>query len=267
MLQDNLESISGFYHARGTFDANDHNVTANDFYFYADTGYIPTVIMGSGIWEGSEWNIDESNGEVVTITPETSTIKVGGEDKTFYGGGKTYNNIWLNVPNVTDFIRIQQSNTFNDFRISAGVKAVFNAGTTQNISSFTASGNIGNLIILDTWEGTDQFTLSKTSGTVNCDYLNISNSKVEGGAKWYAGAHSLDTTNNDGWSFEKYTRVAKPTGANYTRVNPQGKEEYDSPLLTYDDLNTFYDGVNETAWSGVSKPTGSTWSKVAKPTL
>ena len=43
--------------------------------------------------------------------------------------------------------------------------------------------------------------LSKPSGIVSRDYLDISNSKAIGGATWYAGSHSNDTTNNDGWIF------------------------------------------------------------------
>lgn len=49
-------------------------------------------------------------------------------------------------------------------------------------------------------------------------------------------------------------------------VNPQGKEQYDQPSLAYDDANTFYDGVNTTQWTNVTKPTSSLWTKVDKPT-
>jgi hypothetical protein len=61
---------------------------------------------------------------------------------------------------------------------------------------------MGNLITLSSDNGVDQFTLSKSSGVVSCDYLDISNSNATGGAAWYAGSHSADTTNNDGWIFE-----------------------------------------------------------------
>jgi hypothetical protein len=61
-----------------------------------------------------------------------------------------------------------------------------------------------------------------------------------------------------------WTKVSKPTGATYTRVNPQGKEEYDCDVV-YDSADTYYDGVNESAWTGIPKPTGSTWTKITKP--
>lgn len=46
-----------------------------------------------------------------------------------------------------------------------------------------------------------QHTLSKTSGTIASDYLNLSHSNATGGATWYAGSHSTNTTDNTGWIF------------------------------------------------------------------
>jgi len=54
--------------------------------------------------------------------------------------------------------------------------------------------------------------------------------------------------------------IAKPTGANYTRVNPQGRQQYDQADLTFDDPLVFYDGVNTTSWTNLSKPSGDTWN-------
>ena len=62
-----------------------------------------------------------------------------------------------------------------------------------------------------------------------------------------------------------WTKVTKPTDSTYTRVNPQGKEEYDQSEITYDSAVTFYDTLNESAWGKTAKPTGSTWTKVTKP--
>jgi len=43
--------------------------------------------------------------------------------------------------------------------------------------------------------------LTKASGTVNQNFLDISNSHAGGGATWYAGINSVDSGNNDGWIF------------------------------------------------------------------
>lgn len=195
-LGDNLTCTGEFYQENGTFDANDHNVTANDFYFYADEDHTPTVIMGSGTWEatGGEWYLDESN-ETVTIIPETSTIKLD-VSCSFTSTGKTYNNLWI----VTD-CEITDANTFNDLKINAGANLTLPASKTTTVSSFTAVGTVGNLITLDSSNGTGQFTISKSSGVVSCDYLDISNCNATGGIKWYAGSHSIDGGNNEGWLF------------------------------------------------------------------
>lgn len=53
-----------------------------------------------------------------------------------------------------------------------------------------------------------------------------------------------------------YTNIAKPTGADYTEVNAQGKEQYDQSDITYDDSSIYYDGVNQAAYTDISKPSG-----------
>lgn len=55
---------------------------------------------------------------------------------------------------------------------------------------------------------------------------------------------------------DAYTYIAKPSAGNYTNINTQGREQYDQPNLTFDDASTFYDGVNQNAYTNVAKPTG-----------
>lgn len=62
-----------------------------------------------------------------------------------------------------------------------------------------------------------------------------------------------------------WTNVPKPTSSTYTMLNPQGKEQYDQASLSYDDANTFYDGINITQWTSVNKPATSSWTSVTKP--
>lgn len=51
-----------------------------------------------------------------------------------------------------------------------------------------------------------------------------------------------------------YTDISKPTSSLYTRLNPQGKEQYDQSSIEYDESGTYYDTVNTTAYTNVSKP-------------
>jgi len=193
----------------GTFDANDFNVTSGAFPFHANTGAVPTVYMGSGTWEvtgnnNDVWEINESNGEVVTIIPETSTIKLTNTEghKIFVGGGKTYNNLWL-VGTESGYSMVKGSNTFNDLKVDTPPHTLFFIeGETTTVNTFTVSGTAGSLITINSDDNATQHTLSKSSGVVSGDYLDISNSNASGGATWYAGSNSNNTTNNNGWMFE-----------------------------------------------------------------
>jgi len=201
-LECDLFEIDGF---GGDFDANDHNLTAEGFHFYSNNLRSPTVVMGSGTWQGGAadaWYIKESGGSV-TITPETSTIKlVGtGEECRFDNdwASKTYNNIWV-VASGTNY-HIEGSNTFNEFKITGSGSVKFLGEGTTTVTTFVAEGTDEGLITLDNTGGVDQFILSCASGIIECDYLDISNSNATGGARWFAGANSIDTENNDGWIF------------------------------------------------------------------
>lgn len=63
-----------------------------------------------------------------------------------------------------------------------------------------------------------------------------------------------------------YTNVSKPTGADYTNLNPVGKQLYDDINTIYDSASTDYDGTESGAWTNTSKPTGSVYTLVSKPT-
>ncbi len=231
-LQDNLTVTGQFLQANGTFNANNHNITANNFYFYADTGLTPTVYMGSGTWEATGndnnyydspiWTVAQNNNEVVNIYPETSIIKftdASENSKTFQfvdnnetpEVGKTYNNIWFTGAG-TGTIYIQGSNTFNDFKDdgTAAHSLIFTNGTTQTVTTFDVSGTADNLITLDSDDDTNPFTISQSLGIVNSDYLDIYNSIATGGTTFYAGANSInEADSNTGWLFEAAPTVQK----------------------------------------------------------
>ena len=63
-----------------------------------------------------------------------------------------------------------------------------------------------------------------------------------------------------------YANIPKPTGASYSNVNPVGKQTYDDANTTYDSLNSFYDGIESGVYINISKPIGSAYTNIAKPT-
>ena len=65
-----------------------------------------------------------------------------------------------------------------------------------------------------------------------------------------------------------YTNIPKPNSTTYTNVNAVGKQQYDQSSIIYDDPSVFYDGVNYTAYTNVSKPQGYgylTWGDMGMP--
>lgn len=63
-----------------------------------------------------------------------------------------------------------------------------------------------------------------------------------------------------------YTKISKPTGPTYTNSNPIGKEQYDQPDIIYDSATIFYDGINQSAYTNISKPSSTAYTNIAKPT-
>ncbi len=91
------------------------------------------------------------------------------------------------------------ANTFVNWTWSPNNTVTLPASTTQTISgTLTCAGTAGNLITLNSGTLGEKATLSKASGTVNCDYLAITDSSATGGATWNGGDNST-ATNYDGW--------------------------------------------------------------------
>jgi hypothetical protein len=73
---------------------------------------------------------------------------------------------------------------------------------TFNLSNLSLAGNAGNVITFQSNSGGTQFYVSKSSGTITANFLNIKDSNASGGASWLAdnGTNS-NGGNNTGWVF------------------------------------------------------------------
>lgn len=130
----------------------------------------------------------------------TSTISTtSASSKTFSGNGNTFYNLNQGGAGA---LTISGSNTFNNITNSTQPVTVnFTASTTQTVSNFGLTGTVGNLVTVKSSVAGTAATLSKSSGTVSCDYLSIQDSTATGGAAWYAGANSTNVSGNSGWIF------------------------------------------------------------------
>jgi hypothetical protein len=124
--------------------------------------------------------------------------------KTFVGGGSTYLCTLSNYG--AGALTINGSNTFTT--LANGVQPTtftFTSGTTTTLTNWNISGTATNLVTIQSSTLGSQHILSKSSGTVSANYLNIRDSNAQGGAIWNAGANSVNLGNNSGWLFPVQT--------------------------------------------------------------
>lgn len=154
------------------------------------------------------WNMGTTTN--LTWDAGTSTILMtAATAKTFVGGGLTYNIVSQGGAGA---LTISGANTFadiqNPYKTTGATALRFTAGTTTTVTNFTAAGEAGRVLTIDTTSAGSAATLSKASGTVSVDYLSLKDSTATGSAVWYAGANSTDVSGNTGWTF-----TAPPSGA------------------------------------------------------
>ena len=188
----------------GTFDANGFNFTGVKV---VSTGSATrTLAIGSGTWTISgttttTWSVASTG---LTITGSGTISMTGATAKTFAGGSVNYGSVVLNQGGA-GALTISGSNTFGDitntYSVAGATSILFTSGTTQTVATFTATGAATRLLTLNAVTAGSAFTLSKASGTVNADYLSLKDSTATGGASWYAGSNSTNTSGNSGWIF------------------------------------------------------------------
>ena len=166
------------------------------------------VISGTGIISlANNWTVTNGTG----FTGSDYTINMtSATAKTFAGAGGTYG---ILIQAGAGALTISGSNTFADIQATVRPSTIrFTSASTQTVSLFTVSGTSGKLITLNSTIAGNRFNLSKSSGTVNDDFLSIKDSNVTGGAGWYAGNNSTNQGNNLGWTFTSAPGALPVTG-------------------------------------------------------
>ena len=204
-LQDALTMGSSrtLTHTNGTINLNGKTLTVGTAYTTATGTKNLTFNSGTLICPTAAttaFNNAVPTGFTTTAGTGTGTISMtAATAKTFVGGGSTFN-CTLNQGGA-GALTITGANTFNNITNTVQPASVlFTAGTTNTFSNFNLNGTAGNLITIASVTAATH-TLSKSSGTVSCDYLSITNSIATGGAAWYAGVNSTNVSGNTGWIF------------------------------------------------------------------
>jgi len=153
------------------------------------------TVVGSG---ATAFNNANPTGFTTTAGTGTGVISMNSASaKTFVGGGSTYNCTLQNAG--AGALTVTGNNTFTT--ISNSVQPTtftFGSGSTQTVTNWSVNGTAGNLVTINA-TSTSQASLSKSSGVVTSNYLDLQYSNATGGATWYA-LNSLDSGNNTGWN-------------------------------------------------------------------
>ena len=190
----------GIYLSSGTPTVNlAGTVTVNDdIYIAAGTFNLQSATLQlSGNWSNSG-----------TFTCGTGTVTLDGTNQSLTGSTTFYNL----TKNVTTAYTLTFDNT-----------------ATQTITnSLTLNGAVGQLLSLRSDSPTDQFSLTlQAGGTQNLSYLDVKDSYASDGQTLAAGATSINSLNNNNWTFEIISvvlRNAGDTGDYTTWVLGSGKE-------------------------------------------
>lgn len=192
---------------RGTLNANGFNVSCGTF--DSNNSNVRTLTMGSGTWTltgtgaGNVWNIFTTTN--LTFSGASATIVIGSVSanaRVFDGGGKTFGTLTYTIAGSTGSLRIGGANTFGTINFSdvTNARNLILPGTltTTIATTFNVNGTSGKLMSI-TSSGGGAAIISKSSGTVTCDFIDLSQSTATGGAIFYAGSHSVDSGGNSGW--------------------------------------------------------------------
>jgi gliding motility-associated-like protein len=97
---------------------------------------------------------------------------------------------------------IRGGNRYDTLILSAGHTYKLQNGNTQTITdSLSMRGNGCFPITLQSLTSGSQATISKASGIVAADFVEMRDQRALGGAQFYAGAYSTSVSNNTGWNF------------------------------------------------------------------
>lgn len=241
-LQDSLVHARGVQLTGGTLDFNNEDVTAG--FFTVSGSSAKTLNMGSStlaITQIAATDFITASNSNLTLNAGTSLISCTGASNSprlVVSDGTTYTfyDIALSASGVqtttvtgpfvcntltisgtsTGNVNISGSNTIGTLAIGTAPRTVlFAAGTTQTITTLSASGTAGNLMTLKSQTDDSTWYLSKASGEVVAEYASLQDSAAQGGALWLA-RNSTNVSNNSGWTFR--TPISK-NSASFTNIS------------------------------------------------
>lgn len=205
-LGDAYNSTNTITHTRGTFDANNYNLTATRF--TSSVSNTRTITMGSGLWTLSSaailialapWGINATN---LTFNKGTAEILLSNNTTTtrdFVGGGLSYNKLTIGGTSSTSTTRINGINSFTELASTKTVAHTVQFETNQGtIDTWSIAGaNAGARVIVNSSAAGTRRTFSLTNQTQNIDFLNVRDIGVNQLNRFFVGTGSVNEFGNN----------------------------------------------------------------------
>jgi hypothetical protein len=217
-LGDAFNSSASISLRRGTFDANDYNLTCNNF--NASFTPVRTITMGAGLWTlsgtgANTWNMSVT-GSNLTLNKDTANILLSNTSttgRTFVGGGLSYNKLTIGGTTGTSTLTITSANSFTELASTKTVAHTIRFGTNQGtIDTWSVTGTAGNVVTVDSSISGARRNFTLTNVTSGIDYLSVKDIGELSGSKFYVGANSTDGGNNSNVIFTVPPAPSAATG-------------------------------------------------------
>lgn len=202
-LKDAFNSSNTVTHSRGTFDANNYNLTCTTFNSNpGGTGNTRTLAMGAGLWtlSGISTVWATTNAVDLTLNKGTANILLSNTStaaRTFAGGGLSYNKLTIGGTTGTSTTIVSGANSFTELASTKTVAhtVVFtsNQGT---IDVWSITGTSGSVVTVNSSPAGTRRTFALTNITSGIDYLSVKDIGETTGGTFYVGANSTDGGNN-----------------------------------------------------------------------
>ena len=185
-ITDSIYVSSYTYHHNGNIHFSDVSAYMGRFNIYE--GNEKEVNFDNANVRVSYWNHDGPN--TTTLNFNNSRLYV---DKDFEGRDKTYGEVYFTGQSDVD-----GSNTFSKLVFMPGSEISLPAHTTQTTDELVVNGKRDKPISIESTGSGIHSTISQPNDTVFGNYLVLKDSRVTGGAVFYAD-NAIDNGNNDGW--------------------------------------------------------------------
>ncbi|HYG03930.1 MAG TPA: T9SS type A sorting domain-containing protein [Chryseosolibacter sp.] len=191
--------------SKGTFQSNGFTITSDATGFLrTEAADAPTLDISNSIVDVGELRIDGSS--MITAANSSITIRYS-----LIAASQAFNDVTFD-----GYVSMgaSQGNFFQSLNVTGNSTVEFPASYTQTIGALTANGSSNTPItFISTSPGTS-YMLSKSTGTVNLFYVNMTDATATGGATFNAYG-STDNGNNTGWNFGTATFYWVSDGGNW----------------------------------------------------